>query len=328
VDFNLLSSTLESLNQPKYRLKQITDAYYSGHFKDWLAVTSLSLDLRQYLQSQFPLYSLSVEKTLTSSGTQKILFKTADDQYFESVLMQYPEWNTVCLSTQIGCPLNCAFCATGKMGFKRNLTAEEIVEQVILWKNQFPVDRLVFMGMGEPFLNYSNLKLAIETINTVLKIGSRKISVSTAGIIPQIKQFALDFPQINLAISLHAINQSTRLKIMPITQQYPLNELLDQAKNYVSLTRRQLFFEYALFEDINDSPQDIASLAKFIKSNYLFYLNLIPVNQVPNGLKASTKLTQIVNYLTQNQVDFSVRQSFGQEINSACGQLAYTTGKI
>lgn len=214
------------------------------------------------------------------------------------------------------------------MGFKRNLSAEEIVEQIILWKNQTSVDRLVFMGMGEPFLNYLNLKTALETINTVLKIGSRKISVSTAGITPQIKEFAKDFPQINLAISLHSVDQSIRQTIMPVSKQYPLPELLEQAKNYVSTTRRQLFFEYALFEDINDSPQAISQLAKFIKSNYLFYLNLIPVNQVENGLKPSTKLTQIIDFLTKNHVEFSVRQSFGQEINSACGQLAYTTGKI
>ena len=170
--------------------------------------------------------------------------------------MDYGDWLTACLSSEVGCPLNCAFCATGKMGFKRNLTAEEMLDQILYWNHKiFPkyIGRLVFMGMGEPFLNWDNLLTTLKIIKENLDIGSRKISISTAGIIPKIYEFTDLNTEINLALSLHAPDQETRQKIMPIALQYHFDDLIKSLNYYTAHTRRQLFLEYALIDNINDS---------------------------------------------------------------------------
>lgn len=322
-----ISKVVDFLNNqklPSYRQKQIIKNYYSGRYLSFAEMTDLPKDLRTTLDQNFPLLSVAESKLQSGKNSQKAVLKLSDDLLIESVLMDYGDWITACVSSQVGCPLNCAFCATGKMGLKRNLSAEEIIDQIIYWnRNLSPryVGRIVFMGMGEPFLNWDNLLLALKILKNDLNIGSRKISISTAGIVPKIYEFADLNTEINLAISLHAPDQTTREKIMPVSKTYPFSDLIKSLNYYTAHTNRQLFLEYALIEGINDSPTHLQKLIDLLKSNRLFYLNLIPLNPVKDGLKPSPSLKLFSDTLTKNHILFSLRQSLGQSIDSACGQL-------
>jgi 23S rRNA (adenine2503-C2)-methyltransferase len=301
-------------------------------------MTDLPKDLRFDLEKNFSLISLHESKLITDTDTQKAVLALKDNLAIESVLMNYDDWLTACVSSQVGCPLNCAFCATGKMGFKRNLTSEEIVDQILYWKNILSnpnkppflkggarraedLKRIVFMGMGEPLLNWDNLLSALKIIKDDLNIGSRKISVSTAGIIPKIYEFADLNTEINLAISLHAPDQETRQQIMPIALKYQFPDLIKSLNYYTAHTRRQLFLEYALIDGINDSESHLDKLITLLKSNRLFYLNLIPLNPVKGGLNPSSNLNLFADTLEKNHLNFSLRRSLGKSTNSACGQL-------
>jgi len=323
MDFTKLSDYLSSLNQPPFRLRQITKNYYSGKYKSFSEMTDLSLPLRQALESQFTLSSVKLVKLLEDNFAKKALLELSDELRIETVLMDYGQWKTVCVSCQVGCPLACTFCATGKMGLKRNLTVDEIIDQILFWKNKSDVSRIVFMGMGEPFLNWEVLVSSLKIINDKngLFIGSRKISISTAGVAPRIIDFANLNTEINLAVSLHSADQETRESMMPIAKQYSLTELKKSLDYYTTTTRRQVFFEYLLAKDLNDTPLHLELLIDFIKSNHLFYLNLIPLNPIKDGLIPSPKLEEFSQKLTAANVNFSVRHSIGQSINSACGQL-------
>jgi len=321
MNFTKLSEFLENNHEPAFRLKQIKLNYYSGRYGSFSEMTDLSLSLRQKLSENFSLYSVTPDKVLEDQFAKKARLTLSDGTKIETVLMDYEDWQTVCVSSQVGCPLGCTFCATGKMGFKRNLTVDEIVDQVLFWKKDNQPTRIVFMGMGEPFLNWENLLLALESIKTNLVIGSRKISISTAGVAPRIIDFANLNTEINLAISLHSADQSTRESMMPIAKQYSLTELKKALDYYTKTTKRQVFFEYLLAKDINDTPHHLDLLIEFIKSNKLFYLNLIPLNPVKGGLIPSDKLSYFQKELSAAFVNFSVRHSIGQSINSACGQL-------
>ncbi|HWS48433.1 MAG TPA: 23S rRNA (adenine(2503)-C(2))-methyltransferase RlmN [Candidatus Methanoperedens sp.] len=339
---------LDSLSLPDYRYRQIVKNYFSGRYKKFSEMTDLPKDLRTSLDEKFTLLSVSEIIHQEGTDTQKVALKLNDGLAIESVLMDYDQWVTACVSSQVGCPLNCAFCATGKMGLKRDLTSEEIVDQIIYWNHNLSslrgassdeaissgsprpfwsrddaryVGRIVFMGMGEPFLNWDNLIDALKIIKENLEIGSRKISISTAGIIPRIYDFANLDTEINLAISLHASNQLDREKIMPIAKTYHYDELIKSLNYYTSHTRRQLFLEYALIKDVNDSDANLTELINLLKSNNLFYLNLIPLNPIKGGLIPSPRLKVFTDTLTKAHINFSQRQSFGQSIDSACGQL-------
>ena len=328
MDLVKLKEFLDSQNLPAFRFRQIVKNYYSGRYVKFDQMTDLSLGLRSQLSSQFSLYSVVEEKIIGDQSTQKVLLKLEDNQKIESVLMNYDDWITACVSSQVGCALNCQFCATGKMGFIRNLTPEEIIDQIIYWNQKISpsfVGRVVFMGMGEPFLNWDNLLAALEIINssTGLNIGARKISISTAGVADKIIEFANLDTQINLAISLHSANQSFRETIMPIAKKYNLEELKKACLYFANKTNRQLFFEYAL-TDKNTSQNDAQLLANFIHSHHLFFVNLIPLNPVEDGLDCATKEQQekFMNSLDQLGIIYSLRRSFGQKFSAACGQLA------
>lgn len=327
MDLSKLKELLDSLSLPSFRYRQIVKNYYSGRYLSFDQMTDLPLDLRQKLTSSLSFLSVNEEKIIGDVSTQKVLFKLNDGQKIESVLMDYDQWLTVCVSSQVGCSLACSFCATGKMGFKRNLTAEEIVDQILYWNQKiYPkyVGRVVFMGMGEPFLNWENLLSSLEIINSkeALNIGARKISISTAGVADKIKDFANLDTQINLALSLHSALQESREKFMPIAKKYSLLELKNACNYYVGKTHRQLFFEYALM-DGNTSLCEAKALASFINSNRLFFLNLIPLNPVEGGMSPATKEQQksFISYLEKAGVAYSLRRSFGQTFNAACGQL-------
>lgn len=331
MDLIALKQFLDSNNQPSYRFKQISKNYFSGRFKSFGEMTDLPLILREKLDQNLAFYSTKLDKIFTDNSTQKALLTLSDNQKIETVLMDYDDWITACISSQVGCALGCKFCATSKMGFKRNLTSEEIVDQILFWNNKlYPkyIGRIVFMGMGEPFLNWDNLLESIKIINSKdgLNIGARKISISTAGITDKIIDFANLDTQINLAISLHSVDQKTRESIMPIAQKYPLPELKKACDYYTQKTNRQLFFEYALMKDINDKQSDLKNLIDFIRSNRLYYLNIIPLNEVTGCIAPSPQKTiyHFTTQLTQANIDFSLRRSFGQSIHAACGQLITT----
>lgn len=328
MDLIAIKKYFTSLKFPDFRYRQILKNYFSGRFIDFSGMTDLPKDLRVSLEEKFNLLSVSEIKLFEGADTKKVVLELSDKLAIESVLMDYDQWVTACVSSQVGCPLNCAFCATGKMGLKRDLNSEEIVDQIIYWNTKiFPkyIGRIVFMGMGEPFLNWDNLMGAIKIIKENLEIGSRKISISTAGIVPRIYDFADLDTEINLAISLHATNQANREKIMPITKTYPYDDLIKSLNYYTSHTRRQLFLEYALISGVNDSDANLTELINLLKSNNLFYLNLIPLNPIKGGLTPSPRLKIFTEALTKTHQNFSLRQSFGQSIDSACGQLI--TGK-
>lgn len=328
MDLISLKNFLIKNNLPDFRYRQIVKNYYSGRYTSFDQMTDLSLDLRSKLSKEFSLLTVSETKTIGDQSTQKVLLKLSDDRQIESVLMDYEDWITACISTQVGCPLGCKFCATGRMGFIRNLSVDEIVDQLLYWNQKiYPafVGRVVFMGMGEPFLNWDNLVSALKIINSKdgLNIGARKISISTAGVANKIIDFANLDTQINLAISLHSANQKFRESIMPIANKFNLSELKKACLYYVKKTNRQLFFEYALTSR-NTSKKDAASLVDFIHSHHLFFLNLIPLNPVDGGMDQATKDQQktFINYLNQFRVEYSIRRSFGQNFAAACGQLA------
>jgi 23S rRNA (adenine2503-C2)-methyltransferase len=329
MDISKLKDFLEKNNEPPFRLRQIVKNYYSGRYSSFDQMTDISKDLRQKLSTEVKFLSVKEVKTQIDGKTQKALLELEDGSKIESVLMDYDDWLTVCVSSQVGCPLGCKFCATGKMGFIRNLSSEEIVDQILFWNQKiFPkyVGRIVFMGMGEPFLNWDNLLESIKIINSpdALNIGSRKISISTAGLTDKIKDFTDLNSQINLAVSLHSANQSLRQKIMPIATKYSISQIKSACDYYTQKTNRQIFFEYALIKGTNDTPDDIKLISSLIKSNRLFYLNIIPLNQVDGGLTPSDKssFNNFITGLEKNHVNFSVRHSFGQSVNAACGQLS------
>jgi len=246
------------------------------------------------------------------------------------LIRQKEKRNTVCVSSQVGCPLACEFCATGNFGFRRNLKAEEIVDQVVFWsrylkaeKKGEKVDNIVFMGMGEPFLNYTEFIKAAKFLNNpeTLNIGSRRMSVSTAGITEGIKRLAGEKLQINLAISLHAANDNVRRDLMPIAVKYNLHEIIKAVDNYITKTGRRVMFEYLMIKGANDSDKDAFDLIKLMKKP-LYIVNLIPYN--PTGRFQPSKKERIEKFkkiLEEAGVAVTVRLSFGADINAACGQL-------
>ena len=332
MDSPAIKAFLDSLQQPPFRFRQIQKNYYSGRYTTFEQMTDLSKELRTELDKNFKLLSVKAINKFQSPQTQKAVLQLVDGLKIESVLMDYDGWLSACVSSQVGCLLGCTFCATGKMGFKRNLTASEIVDQIIYWNTQVNpkyIGRVVFMGMGEPFLNWDNVFAAIKIINAKdgLNIGERKISISTAGLADKIIDFAALDTQINLAISLHSADQSSRAQLMPIARQFDLQSLKNACSIYTQKTNRQLFFEYALIAGKNDSANHLNDIVEFFGDNRLFYLNIIPLNPIPGGLPPSSGDT--LHFweieLTRHHLNFSVRRTFGQNIAAACGQLATNT---
>jgi 23S rRNA (adenine2503-C2)-methyltransferase len=289
---------------------------------DWDKASVLPLELREELKKEC---SLDIKHKMFDEGdTLKALIELEDGLKIESVLMKHTDSrSTVCVSSQIGCPLACSFCATGTMGLKRNLTAEEIVIQVLLFARVCKVTNIVFMGMGEPFLNYDNVMSAIRMLNSAeyFNIGSRKISISTSGIIEGIEKFTNEDLQVNLSISLHAPNNELRSKLMPINKKHPLESVIKVVDNYIAKTNRKVMFEYLMIEGENDSLDCARELALLMKKP-LYMVNLIVYN--PTGkFKASNPKTikKFKEYLEGEGIFTTQRYEFGRGIKAACGQL-------
>lgn len=294
----------------------------------------LSKDLREKLSANYSLCNLyMLNHTLSKNGeTRKVLFKLSDENLIESVLMQSKKHTTLCVSTQAGCAMGCIFCATGKMGFKRNLTHGEMLEQVVYFQrllikeHKRTITNLVFMGMGEPFANYENLKICLQVLinPAALHFGSRHITVSTIGIIPRIMDFANDFPQINLAVSLHAPDNELRTRLIPINKTYPLENLISACKDYIKRTNRRISFEYVILDGINNEKRQAKKLAQLIRA-MLCHVNLIPCNPIkdsPHSSPNKEKTYDFLNVLKEFGIPATIRHSQGQEIQAGCGQLA------
>ena len=334
----MILENLENIlkSEPSFRLKQAKRAVFHELINDWDQATNLSLVLREKLKNECLLeinHQLFFSK---DKNTVKALIVLEDGSQIETVLMIHTDKRaTVCVSCQVGCPLKCAFCATGQMGLKRNLTTGEILDQILLFsrylKKEFQPKRaltnIVFMGMGEPFLNYENVWEAIRIINDkdCFNIGARKISISTSGITEGIKKMSNEKLQINLSISLHAPTDELREKLMPIAQKYPLKKLLKAVDDYIFKTSRKVMFEYLMINEVNDSMENAEQLVK-IMNKPLYMVNLIPYNStnVADKFKPSDKKTikTFKDYLEKRGIFATQRYEFGQDIRAACGQLA------
>lgn len=328
----MIFSQLEKIlnSEPKYRLEQAKKAVFVDLIRNWNEATTLPVQLREKLNKEFPLKISAEVFESEDKKTIKALIELDDRLKIEAVLMSYESArNTVCVSSQVGCALGCDFCATGKMGFKRNLSVDEIIEQVLffarrLLKQNKKITNVVFMGMGEPFLNYDNVLAAIKILNDQkgFNLGARHFSISTAGIIGGIEKLADEELQINLAISLHTADDNLRSKIMPINKKYPVKEIFAAVDKYIKKTNRKVMFEYAMISGINDSDKQARELAKLTKKP-LYFVNLIPCN--PVGKSKPSVQEKIENFkaiLKKNGVQVNQRYSFGQDISAACGQLA------
>ncbi len=319
-------------NEPKFRYAQINKALWQDHISSWEEASNLPKALRETLAAECPL-EIKAELFKSSGGPKslKALITLEDGEVIETVLIRQKEArNTVCVSSQVGCPLGCAFCATGMNGFSRSLTAEEIIVQVSYWARYLKqegkgekIDNLVFMGMGEPFLNYNEFIKAVKFLNNpeTFNIGARRISVSTAGITEGIKRLAGEQLQINLAISLHAASDSLRQSLMPIAKKYPLHDIFRAVDNYITKTGRRVMFEYLMIKKTNDSDKDALELAALMKKP-LYMVNLIPYNAT-GKFKPSDRerVDAFKKILEDNGVPATVRLSFGSGIDAACGQL-------
>jgi 23S rRNA (adenine2503-C2)-methyltransferase len=325
VDFKLLETTLADRGEPAYRAGQVWE-WASRGVAGYDAMTNVSRSLRQQLEESVPFSSLSAEEeAMSADGTVKVLFRTADRHPVEAVLMRYRDGRrSVCVSSQSGCPLTCTFCATGSMRFGRNLKAWEILDQVLHFRRIEPVDHLVFMGMGEPFINFEEVLEAARRLPDV-GITHRRTTISTIGWMPGLTRFVDEVEEpIRLAISIHAADPRLRSKIMPVNDRYPLPAVLDECRRYFELRRRKVFVEYVMLGGVNDSPENARELAAFLDPK-VFKVNLIPYN--PTGSFEGSSREAIAAFkhvLDRARIPSTVRLTRGRDIAAACGQLAAT----
>lgn len=333
LSFAELEDHLVSIGEQRYRAKQVWEGIYHHFVPGVQEITNLPILLRSKLATDLSFSAFKPIKTIQSKDglTEKVLFQLQDGALIEAVLMLYDNRRTVCISSQSGCSLGCVFCATGQRGFYRNLSKGEIVAQVLYFERYLAnlgdrVTNVVIMGMGEPFLNYDQVMSAVERMNDPegLKLGARRITISTVGIVPKIKKFADTNAQVNLAISLHTVNNNLRTQLMPINKKYPIEEVLEACHYYANKTNRRVTFEYALIDGINDSINEAQALASRLKG-MLCHVNLIKLNPTKGYSGHGTKNTQVENFrqvLEGKQIPCTVRLRRGIEIAAGCGQLA------
>ncbi len=320
-----LTAWVKEQGQPGYRGKQLHDWIYNHGVRSLSDISVLPKSWREKV-ANVPIGRSSLHyRSVASDGTVKYLLKLADGEIIETVGIPSDKRLTVCVSTQVGCPMACDFCATGKGGYKRNLNTAEIVDQVLTVQEDFQqrVSNVVFMGMGEPLLNTYNLVLALKSLNQDVGIGQRSLTVSTVGIRDRIRQLAQHHFQITLAVSLHAPNQKLREKLIPSAKSYPLEDLLAECREYVEITGRRVTFEYILLAEFNDLPEHALELAKCLRG-FQSHVNLIPYNpiqEVDYQRPTRSRIQSFVNILEQQKIAVSVRYSRGLEADAACGQL-------
>ena len=327
-----LTKIMLAMGQSAYRSKQIFSWLYKKRVKSFDEMNDISLSFREELKKNFDFFLPTIDVMEKSKdGTIKCLFKLRDGERVEGVLMHYVYGYSVCVSSQVGCNMSCAFCASGLLKKKRNLTPDEMLGQVlafdeILRKDGNHVTHCVVMGTGEPFDNYDNVLSFIRILNSpfALDIGARHITVSTCGVVPSILRFGKEGLQVNLAISLHAPTNELRDKLMPINKAYPLEKLIPAIIQYGNDSNgRRVTFEYILIKGVNDSIEDAKKLERLIRPTF-GYVNLIPYNPVvENGYERADveSVTLFHNYLLSKKVKSTIRKEFGSDIDAACGQL-------
>lgn len=337
-----LTSLFTSWGEPAYRALQLWEGLYKNLWSKPDEFTNLPKALRHQLEEYFagpgedsqPSFTqlFQLDRLVSSDGeTIKTLFRLHDQQTIEAVIMRYAKRRTLCISTQAGCAMGCVFCATGQMGFRRHLSSGEIVEQVLYYARQLAADgeqvtNIVLMGMGEPFHNYDATLAAIQRLNHPqgINLGERRFTISTVGLIPQIRRFTSEHSQINLAISLHAADDELRSSLLPINKKYPLEDLLSTCRDYVETTHRRLTFEWALIRDINDNLDQARKLAKLLKG-MLCHVNIIPLNPTYKYSGQATTRQRALAFqaeLDGHGIPCTIRLRRGLDIQAGCGQLA------
>ncbi len=324
MDLNLLQRTLAERGEPRFRARQVWEWVARGA-ESYEEMTNLPAALRAELAAAVPLSALALEREARArDGTEKALFRTADDRPLEAVLMRYRDGRrSVCLSSQSGCPLTCTFCATGAMRFGRNLTASEILEQALYFRRREAIDHVVFMGMGEPMLNLDAVLAACERLPD-LGVSARRIAVSTVGWIPGIERLAGEGPPVRLALSLHAPEDALRSELMPVNERYPLGDVLAACRRWSQARRAPVFVEYLMLDGVNDRYEQAVALARLLGSDGAFKVNLIPYNPTEAGFAGSSRaaIDAFRSALGERGVMATVRLARGREIDAACGQLA------
>ena len=323
---------IQEAGQPAYRARQLLKWIYAQNVEDFQEMTDVSKDFRGWLEQHARILSVMREKVLTDKdGTRKLLFRLLDGERIESVLIDEERRLTLCVSSQVGCALGCRFCLTGEQGYRRNLSAGEIVDQICAARRELgPEERitnLVFMGMGEPLANLQQVAKALEIITSDhgLNFSTRKVTLSTVGLVPEMLELSRLFP-IKLAVSLHAADNETRSRIMPINRRYPLEELLEACRQLELPRRQRITFEYLLLAGVNDSSADARKLAKLLKG-LRAKINLIPFNEYPGSpfkRPAPNRIEDFQKILQEEHYTATVRQSRGAGIMAACGQLTHS----
>lgn len=327
-----LAQDIELWGQPRFRAKQIWTWLYHSLVAAPEQMSNLPQDLRAMLSERASVGGITLETVSEAEDAQasKALFRAADGQVFEAVLMRFRQRNSVCVSSQVGCALGCSFCATGQRGFVRDLSAGEIVEQVVHLARQMrqegaAVTNVVFMGMGEPLLNWAAVWKAVTILNhpAGLALGARRITLSTAGIVPGIERLTELPTQVRLAVSLHATSDDLRNKLVPVNKRYPLGPLLAACRRYCDKTGRRITFEYALANGVNDSDRQARKLVRFLQG-LVCHVNLIPLNPTPGCAYAPSTPERVRSFqviLQQEGIATTVRLPRGTQIAAGCGQL-------
>jgi len=327
-----LQAVLAGWEQPAYRVAQLENWLYQRHVCDPAEMSNLPKPLRQRLSAEFAGQPLRLVTAIDSTDgfTRKSLFALPDGREIEAVLMRYDKRNTLCISTQAGCAMGCPFCATGQMGFLRNLTAGEIVAQVLYYARQLTteekhVTNIVFMGMGEPLANYAQTWQAIRRLNDPdgFNLGARNMTVSTVGLPAAIRQMSREPEQVGLAVSLHAPDDALRNQIVPVNRRYPLDMLMPAVRDYLAATRRRVTFEYALMDHLNDFSAQADQLAELLRG-LLSHVNLIPLNPTPNSPWSGSPDERVYAFRDRLQaagIPVTVRLRRGVDIAAGCGQL-------
>ncbi|QST01175.1 23S rRNA (adenine(2503)-C(2))-methyltransferase RlmN [Pontibacillus sp. ALD_SL1] len=333
--FDQLTDWILEHGEKKFRTKQVWDWLYQKRVTDFSQMKNVNQSLIDLLESHFTLGTLTEEiKQESQDGTIKFLFKLADGNVIETVLMRFNYGLSVCVTTQVGCNIGCSFCASGILSKSRDLTSGEIVEQIMQVQHHLDtqgkderVSHIVVMGIGEPFDNYDHLMDFLRVVNDQkgLSIGARHITVSTSGIAPKMYDFADEGIQVNLALSIHAPNNDLRSKIMKINKAYPLEKLMPAIDYYLEKTNRRITFEYILLKDVNDHKEEAEQLANLLKDKrHLSYVNLIPYNPVADHPYDRSEKEAILTFyqtLMDRGIKCGVRTEHGTDIDAACGQL-------
>jgi len=323
-----LESALAERGEPAFRAKQIFTWLHRG-VTDFENMTDLSRTLREKLDSEFYITAPKIARKLTSArdGTVKYLWELQDGNCVESVLMQYHHGNTICISSEVGCPMGCKFCASTLGGLVRRLAPAEMLDQVLFAQldSGLPISNIVLMGIGEPLDNFDNVMTFLELVNSPLgmNIGMRHISLSTCGIVPKILELARKKLQLTLSVSLHSPDDASRSAIMPVNKRWPVDTLLDACREYFRITGRRVSFEYTMIDGVSDKPEQAELLAKKLKG-ISAHVNMIPLNSVEeSGLRTSSRsaVLQFQKILESHGITATVRRTLGSDIDASCGQL-------